>query len=212
VQADKQAVPPAIIHRLKTPVKVDGACDPQVEYADASFFDYPDAFQTTGRVYLKHDDHYLYVCLRGAAGQLKSRFASIYLDADNLGEVFATTDDISLRANIVDGTTSAFRGSGGPNGYVPAFLPGWSAATSAGNADVAEYAIPLMLTGGTCGSPFGLASYHHWVQQVGDDYGWPSNHFFDQPQTWATVAFADAPCTPSGGLVWQKVFLPLILR
>src|SRR5207248_6299105 len=29
-----------------------------------------------------------------------------------------------------------------------------------------------------------IAVYHHWLNSVGDDGGWPSNQFFDQPQTW----------------------------
>jgi hypothetical protein len=212
VQADKQAQPPAIIHRLKTPVKVDGVCDAQTEYADAAFFDFPDAFQVTGRVYLKHDDRYLYVCLSSAAGQHGARFASVYLDTDNLRETFAEADDLALHVGITSGAMSSFHGTGVANGYTAAILPGWSAATSPANADVAEYAIPLALTGGMCGSPFGLAAYHHWVQGIGDDYGWPSNQFFDQPQTWETVALASAPCAPAGGLIWQRVFLPMTLR
>ena len=77
------------------------------------------------------DNDALVAKLRGAAGQLKSRFASVYLDTNNKGEAVAQTDDLALHAGISDGTTSGFRGSGVPNGYVPAVLPGWSAATSA---------------------------------------------------------------------------------
>ncbi|MCZ7571579.1 MAG: hypothetical protein M5U01_23775 [Ardenticatenaceae bacterium] len=212
VEALKQAVPPVIVGRLKTPVKVDGLCDPHAEYADASSFDFLDADQVTGRLFLKHDDQNLYVCMIGAAGQFQDRFATVYLDTDNLREVFAEADDLALRAEVVSGATSSFQGSGVANGYVPAGFSGWSAATSWGNADVAEYAIPLALTGGTCGSRFGLAVYHHWVLKAGDDYGWPSNQFFDQPQTWQTVALASAPCTPAGGLTWQYAFLPIIIR
>ena len=46
------------------------------------------------------------------------------------------------------------------------------------------------MTGGACGQPFGLAVYHHWLTGVGVDFGWPSNHWYDQPQTWTEVQLA----------------------
>ena len=212
VEATGQTMPPVIVPRLQIPATVDGSCDPQGEYADASFFDFPDAFQIVGHVYLKHDATHLYICLVAAAGQAAERFASVYLDTNNRREVFAEADDISLTAVIKSGALGSFQGTGAPNGYIPVALSGWTAATAWGNADVAEYAIPLDLAGGTCGSPFGLAVYHHWVQQPGDDYGWPSNQFFDQPQTWQIMAFADAPCIPAGSLTWQNTYLPVYTR
>ena len=37
------------------------------------------------------------------------------------------------------------------------------------------------------------------LQAVGDDYGWPSNQWFDQPHTWQLVYLLNGPCNPPPG-------------
>ncbi|OIO92851.1 MAG: hypothetical protein AUK03_09195 [Anaerolineae bacterium CG2_30_64_16] len=185
---------PIVIPQGTAPVKVDGRCDPRAEYGDAASYPYTDAFGVTGQVYLKHDGTNLYVCMVGAAGSFGQRFARVYLDTDDGRETYAEADDYALQADFASGGRSSYKGTGVANGYTPISLSGWSAATATGNADIAEYAVPLSLIGGLCGRPFGLAVYHHWVQSVGNDYGWPSNQFFDQPKTWQEVTLGNAPC------------------
>jgi hypothetical protein len=179
------------------PGKIDGFCstDPAGgEWTDAlavQFNDYggPAGGPVVSRtVYLKHDNNNLYVCMVGSLGSYADRFARVYLDTLNTKQALAGPTDYALQIGIVTPTLSSYKGTGVTNGYTPITLNGWTAAASTGNNDTAEYAIPLALTGGACGQPFGLAVYHHWVAAgIGDDYGWPSNKFFDQPQTWQEV-------------------------
>jgi hypothetical protein len=173
---------------------VDGACGVQ-EYSSGSgysFFDGPAGGQAT--VNLVHDSTYLYVCVVAQPGTLASRFASLYLDPQGDGSTytFARQDDYSLRVNIpgASGSGTAYRGSGVANGYVsdPSIDATWwaqQASDNQGKNDTAEFRVSLKKFGiNVCNTIFGLATYHHWFSAVGDDYGWPSSQWFDQPHTW----------------------------
>ena len=177
---------------------IDGTCDPAGEYADAlpvQFADYGGApgATVTRTIYLKHDNTNLYVCMVGAVGTDARRFARVYLDTLDSRQPIAGATDYALQADILSGTLSSYKGTGIPNGYTPINLTGWTAATFGGpgaNFEIAEYKIPLALTGGACGNPFGLSVFHHWLTGVGIDFGWPLSSIFDQPQTWAEVQLA----------------------
>jgi hypothetical protein len=191
-QSPIQAQAPITIPYGKAPVTLDGNCR---EYTDGVLYTFSELPGTTGRVYLKHDNSNLFVCLEGVPGERADRFASVYLDTDNGREPIAQSDDKSLRVNITNGITKSLQGSGVPNGYVSATLPGWTAAaTHTANGDSAEYSIPLLLTGGGCNRDFGLSVFHHWLRFVGDDFGWPAGSIFDQPQTWQEVKLDSFPC------------------
>ena len=183
-----------------TTVTTDGRCDPASEYGDAASYNFDDVSVTggpvSGTVYLKHDSTYLYVCMRGPLGGFADRFASVYLDTTNDREGYAGPQDFALHVGIVTPTLSSYKGTGVANGYVATTINGWAAAATTGNNDVAEYAIPINVTGGWCGAHFGLAVYHHWVLAVGNDYGWPGRQYFDQPHTWQEVVLGGtAPCS-----------------
>ncbi len=98
---------------------IDGTCDTEVEYGDGAFFNFFDAQQFQGMVVAKHDGKMLYVCMIGAPGSVKERFASVYLDRDNAAESVAEADDYSLRVGITTNDLSSFQGNGNPNGYQP---------------------------------------------------------------------------------------------
>lgn len=183
-------------------VTMDGVCDVGTEYSKALAFQF-DEETISGTVYLKQDAMNLFVCMEGVLGTKAERFASVYLDADNGREKWAEGDDYSLRVDIITGTESSWVGTGVSNGYTSTVLDDWTAVVNHGDHDVAEYKIPITLTGGICNVPFGMAVYHHWVEYTGNDYGWPSNQYFDQPQTWQTVQFSAAPC-PSADLSLTK--------
>ena len=72
--------------------------------------------------------------------------------------------------------------------------------SSTPNGESGEFRIPINLANQNCGKLFGLAVYHHWVAAVGDDYGWPSNQFFDSPKTWAEVGLGGASCVTEIGI------------
>jgi len=176
---------------LGSQADVDASCG---DYTDGASFEFSDAFGVTGTVFLKHDADYLYVCMEGSPGQNPDRYARVYLDTDHGQEAAAEADDLALQVDITEGTESSYRGTGVADGYEDADIPGWMAEADQGTADVAEWAIPLHLTGGWCGTEFGLAVYHHAVSVQGDDYGWPSNEFYDVPESWMSVVFESAPC------------------
>ena len=176
---------PAIIHipQAKDPITLDGYCK-QAEYYDAGAFQFSDASSSvSGTVYLKHDNQYLYVCMAGVLGSYDRRFASVYLDTDYGQEVYAGPEDYGLRVNITDTSNHSVAGTGSGN-YNPTALTGWSGKSfTTTTEEDAEYQIPITMTGGRC-STFGLAVYHHWIAYIGNDYGWPSNRWYDAPNTW----------------------------
>ena len=181
--------------------EVDGSCNFGSEYEDALFLNFTDAEQFQGIVAVKHNGELLYVCMQGAPGKLPERFVSLYLDTDNGAEAVAQEDDYSLRVEVESNKTSALHGSGKPNGYQSMTLDGWSGVAKVGDGgESAEFSVLLskvatQLSGGLCDAHFGLAVYHHWVNAQGDDYGMPSNQFFDQPQSWQpAVLNTGKPC------------------
>ncbi|MEJ5312258.1 MAG: Ig-like domain-containing protein [Anaerolineae bacterium] len=191
-----------IIPQDDNSVTLDGVCDVSAEYSKALAFQFTDA-TISGTVYLKQEATHLFVCMEGVLGTDPRRFTSVYLDTDNGREKWAEGDDYSLRVDIITGTESSWVGTGVANGYTATTLADWTAVTARGDYDVAEYKIPVTLTGGICNAPFGIAVYHHWIDYTGDDYGWPSQEWFDQPQTWQMAEFKVAPC-PSADLAVYK--------
>jgi len=194
-----QAVPaqPITIPLSNSAIKLDGLCDVNDEYGNAYIGTVIYATGGGGKVYLQHDNSNLYVCLLGLAGKFNDRFASVYLDPNNSRDKFAQKDDDALRVDInISSTMHSLVGTGVANGYIPAVIPGWKGVAHVGVSstalvgDSAEWIIPLSLVQQTCGKPFNIAVYHHWLNSVGDDGGWPSNQFFDQPPTWQEALLA----------------------
>jgi hypothetical protein len=195
---------PILIPRERYTVTVDGVCNAQTaEYADAATFTFTETNPAGGpfsaTVYLKHDNTFLYACMTGLHGASNyAPYASVYLDYENGQEAWARYDDLELQTGIRYPYKQAYRGDG-VGGYYPVSLPGWSAAGATGDLDSAEFQIPITIAiaGGLCHRPFGLAVYHHQVNGPGDDYGWPSAQYANQPRTWQAVQLDNATCTPT---------------
>jgi uncharacterized repeat protein (TIGR01451 family) len=182
---------------------VDGACN---EYALSATATFTDGNGKPATVYLMHKTGRLYVCLQAQTGTFGDRFGSLYLDPQGDGSSydFAKEDDYSLRVKIPGSERTSLHGTGVANGYVadPGVASFWSGvATTSAAGDVVEYGVDVeKFKFGTCDKLFGIAVYHHWFAATGDDYGWPSNHWFDQPRTWQ-LAYLDTPsCLPGGSL------------
>ena len=178
---------------------VDGHCDLQTEYANAVSFPFADAFGQTGTVYLSHGNKYLNVCVIGAQGQLTDRVYTVYLDVDNGREPLAEADDYGLKLGILTPSGDDSLIGTGRGGYLtgqtlPTSWRGSAQEDTFIDADVAEYQIPLPLFESYCGAPFGIAVYHQGLSRTGDDYGWPTKQFSDQPQTWVQAALAGRNC------------------
>lgn len=172
----------------RSTVTLDAACNAGTEYKDAAVLTYSDVSGQPGTLYLKHDGNWLYVCVVGPIGTDLRRWYAVQLDTDNGSEPQAQSNDIGLLVTLRTGSASAVAGTGA-GGYAPASIVGWSARVVSGANDIAEYRIPIALTGGApCYEVFGMSVYHYWLRTNGDDYGWPSNQWWDQPQTWERVA------------------------
>ncbi len=174
-------------------IELDSFCDTQTEYADALAFAFRDADSTASQLFVKHTNEHLYLCVQGRLSRSGEAFFSAYLDVDNGRDPLAEPDDLSLRVRPEDGETSEWIGNG-EGGYEQTDPRDWQASASAGDSDNAEYRIPLPLFELYCGAPFGLALYHQDVDATGDDYGWPSNEFANQPQTWLPATLAERGC------------------
>jgi len=179
---------------------IDGDC---ADYDDGSAFSFDDK-TGSGTIFLKHDGADLFVCMVALRGSDERRFAAVYLDpqADGANATFAQTDDFALNMGIVSGVRTSYTGTGASNGYraSASYDALWQGATRS-NADLdwAEYRISLAgFALGACGKPFGVSVYHHWFGGPGDDYGWPSNQWYDQPRTWQRAHLIDAPCFCGG--------------
>ena len=184
---------------------VDAEC---AEYGADALTDtitYPDG--STATIYMQHDSSNLYVCMEAPQGSFDERFGSVYLDpqGDGAGYTWAQEDDYGFWVNIPGTTRRSMRGNGSPNGWtMDASLDGiWDGQAATSEAgDVVEWRIETFseLDIGIC-DIFGVAVYHHWFAAVGDDHGWPSSQYFDQPRTWqsARIGTAETCNDPGNG-------------
>ena len=192
-------------------ISLDGQCDEGEEYARASTFPYLDARGVEGAVYLQHDADAIYVCVRGAPGRNSTRSFGLYVDTDLGRTKYADANDYGLRVMLETGDATTVVGTGEPNNvYTPTVLNRWKAAATTGNFDGVEYLIDRSLFGRTCLTGFGLALYHHDVDDQGDHYGAPTGFLWEFPDQWieATLenpgcirvcAESAAPCGPAPG-------------
>lgn len=183
----------------KIPHVIDGICGTD-EYLEAVEVTFTDGNGKPATVRLVHDGDNLYVCMQAQPGSFDGRFGRLYLDpqGDGSSYVYARQDDLAFQVDVLDSARSSYRGSDVPNGWLsdPTLNPFWEgAATFDAQGETVEYSLSLGRLGfGDCDRLFGLAAYHHWFSAVGDDYGWPSNQWFDQPRTWSLAHLIGAPC------------------
>ena len=186
---------------------LDGSCS-QTEYNGVNK-SFPDGGGGTGYIYLVHDADFLYVCIVSPAGTYSTRFDSLYLDpkGDGPASTYAQQDDFSLRLDFAKFLKTSMRGNGLINGWQDTSTADnslWNgASTTNANGDTAEYALPLQnFNINVCSTIFRLAGYHHWFAGIGNDYGWPSNQYFDQPGTWQPMQLSSANCTQHGSIAY----------
>jgi len=181
---------------------VDGSC---TEYAGAATETFTDGNGQSAIVYLMYNGAFMYVCIGAQPGTNPERFASLYLDPNGNGSsyIFAQQDDFAFHDSLTGALTS-YRGSGVANGYQPdpTLDPFVQTAASVAGGDGFEYRLSLDgLNFGLNCQLFGIATYHHWFAFTGDDYGWPSNQWFDQPRTWQLAKLDDPRCTDRPGQI-----------
>ena len=184
---------------------IDGSC---TEYAGAASQTFTDGNGKSAIVYLMNNGTYLYVCIAAQPGTNPERFASLYLDpkGDGSSYIYSQQDDYAFHSSTT-GALSSFRGSGVANGYLPdpSLDPFVLTGASTAGGDGFEYRVDLQGLGfGYDCSLFGISTYHHWFAFTGDDYGWPSNQWFDQPRTWVLAKLETPQCTdlPAGKIAY----------
>ncbi len=189
--------------------KLDGICSAD-EYTGSLVETFTDGNGQTATVYIGHNGTNLYVCMVAQPGTFPTRFGSLYLDpqGDGSSYTYAQQNDYALHVNIPGTTRSSYNGTGVANGYVlnSSLDPLWNGISTGDPAgETVEWQVSLEgFSLGNCGALFGLASYHHWFSGTGDDYGWPSNQWFDQPRTWQLAYLMNGPCSlpPAGKIAY----------
>ncbi len=187
------------IPQTDVPIKVDGQCN-DAAYASAFSQTFTDG-GGSGTVLIVHTATKLIICMIGTAGTFSQRSGAVYLDPQGDGNTYtyAEKNDFRLQVGILSGANTSYQGTGVADGYVTdAAVAGfWSgSATADPKSDIVEYEIDLASFAlGDCGQVFGLAVYHHAYAAIGDDYGWPSNKFYDQPRTWQLLKLTNGPCS-----------------
>ena len=177
---------------------VEGQCN---EYATAATQTFTDGNGKDASVYLEYSGGFLYVCLQAQPGTFDQRYAALYLDpqGDGSSYTYAQKDDYGFHLGIKDGTKASFQGTGG-GGYtadtsLDTFWQGAAATNPSGAGESAEYALDVGRWFIQPCSLFGIAVYHQSFASPGDDYGWPSNHYYDQPKTWQLARLDNGNCS-----------------
>lgn len=181
---------------------IDGDCS---DFSDVIPQTFTDANGATGQVFLKFNDAILYACMKGPAGSFVDRFGALYLDPQGDGSTyqFAQKDDYGLDVGILQGALSTKNGTGAGNYTNNTALAGaWDGKAKVdGTTESIEWSVSYGRFGIQDCTLFGIASYHHWMKQVGDDYGWPSNQWYDQPGTWTLARLNTGQCGGQNGRI-----------
>lgn len=176
--------------------KVDGQC---TEYATGASQAFTDGNGMNANVYLEYSGAFLYVCLQAQPGTFDQRYAEVYLDpqGDGSSYMYAKKDDYGFHLGIKDGTKNSYQGNGAGGYTLDASLDSlWQGAvTASGTGESAEFALDVGRWFIQPCKLFGIAVYHQSFAAAGDDYGWPSNHYYNQPKTWQLARLDDGTCS-----------------
>jgi uncharacterized repeat protein (TIGR01451 family) len=174
---------------------VDGQCN---EYGSAVAQSFTDGNGKDSSVYLEYSGAFLYVCLKAQPGTFDQRYAAVYLDpqGDGSNYTYANKTDYGFHLGIKDGTKTSYHGTGAGGYTLDAGLDSlWQGAvTAVTTSETAEFALDVGRWFVQPCSLFGIAVYHHNFASVGDDYGWPSSHYYDQPKTWQLARLDNGNC------------------
>jgi uncharacterized repeat protein (TIGR01451 family) len=177
---------------------VDGQCN---EYTVAATQTFTDGNGKDATVYLEYSGGFLYVCMQAQLGTFDARYAAVYLDpqGDGSSYTYAQKDDYGFHLGIKDGTKTSYQGTG-VGGYtldasLDALWQGVAAIDPSGAGESAEFALDVGRWSIQPCSLFGVAVYHQSFAAAGDDYGWPSNHYYDQPKTWQLARLDNGNCS-----------------
>jgi hypothetical protein len=182
---------------------MDGVCSPS-EYSDAAQITVTVGLTNTFPVYMKRTATDVYFCFGNASGlPLPNGGASsvaVYIDPDNDG-ADNPRDDIGIWMPY-DSLTAPFAHSWGTGNYNGVDPGGWEAVKhqilSGSPMWEVEFRISTQTLGGF--QPVGLALFYHWWRATSDDFSWPANGIWANPQAFGSARFP------------PYVYLPLIER
>lgn len=180
----------------------NGLCDP-AEYADATQVQItvsPSPSFSPFTVYLKHTVNYLYVCFYNmpTPNTGNSGFVGLYVDRNDNGGG-SDEDDFFLGVHPNNITLAGYwnPSAGAYNGADPG---GWSVNSEQCVPGPtcqwigAEFRISRQTMGGWQHT-VGLSLFYHWYRYVGDDYSWPAQNIWANPQLWGNAKLATAEIT-----------------
>jgi len=228
-----------VIAKSAVTVTVDNACSPN-EYPNDGY-KFVDSGMRYSSVYVSHDDEYLYFCAENAISDYDKRFYALYIDTDLGKELHAEKDDLAFYTNPISKNSDNEWGNSvdkytkipclispepeSCDGSTAVKLANWEAlsgvVTQTNPIEVAEYKIKLDLIGVNCQDrKIGMSFFHHWVNDIADDFGWPTDRWFSEPNTWIEASFAQLPaslpatCAPVVPFptITPGMYLPLITR
>lgn len=192
---------PILIPRLSSPATVDGNCAPG-EYSGVQLpIWYADGYGATSLAWatLGATATDIYVCLSDLPiGSDSRQFAALYFDPDGAGGSIADADDYRVLVERASGTVTSERGNGSGSYTTPGlsnvqaavggFEFDWSAEFRVGRS-----ALPASDT------MFRMQFIHHWLNGVGDDYGWPVDFSWNIPNAWEQFQINDADVPRADG-------------
>lgn len=194
--ADAQArlhISPVHITVAGGALSLDGLCDDALYDGAATLqlSPYDDGSQATIR--LARTDTHLWACfggLRQGTGAVEP-FVGIRMDTDHSRDPWAQQDDYGF---FVQENGTPFTRKGDGSGGFGLDGPGGLQARidTQDNTWSAEMRIQESALGGW-DHPVGLKLGHYWVGSQGDDYNWPYDAIWNQPDSWATTVLGDLP-------------------
>lgn len=193
-------ISPLVIPTITQPITIDGNCSEfgyeqgarvVRQFDDSSEFEVRLAYYFFGKLYVA------FTGLKYKSGSSPYAMAGISIDKNASGDTWAQSDDVSF---LVDENGNCYQGAGTGAGGMPTLTnpePGFVAMINRGAETwSAELEIDESLFGGAEHAVrIWLAEY--WLNYVGNDYGWPSSQWYDQPHTWAPAYIGINPPLPT---------------
>jgi hypothetical protein len=168
----------------------DGACDWWQDAVMVEITVSPAPTFSTFQVYLMHNADAFYVCFSNMPMPQTGNtgFVAVYVDPDNDGQGNDANDFVVLVHP--NGNPSAYRWNPATGQYDGADPGGWSAG-SALCAELCEWGgAEFRINRQTVGSwrhTIGLSLFYHWYRFTGDDFAWPANNVWANPELWGNA-------------------------
>lgn len=186
-------VMPLALPQVAAPT-MDGFCDDESYGSGAQVALKPYGDGTQATVHLTRDGSGLWACFSGikAGATTPGAFVGVRVDVNNSRDALAQSDDYGFFVKE-DGGLFTYAGDGAGN-FANAGPGGLQAQIS--TLPSGEWSAELRINADQLGGWNHLAGMnfgHYWVGFQGDDYHWPYDSGWNQPNLWATTALGAQP-------------------